>query len=120
MIGKSNGKPQRKSPHVEPIPGEFGCYWVQSSSRLNLRHRVDMLEYGGNGWCGCEHFAARVQPHLDRGEKPSVIWECRHLRAVRHWSAVELWSEIAKRLGANDEERKRKNREGRNRNVEQT
>ena len=53
----------------------------------------------------------RIQPLLDRGEKPALWLECRHLRAARHYSAVELWTEIAKKLGVKDEERKRRNRE---------
>lgn len=101
----------RRFPQVKPITGEFGCYLVQSSSRLRLWHRVDMLENRGNGWCGCEHFGMRIQPLLDRGEKPALWLECRHLQAVRHYSAVELWTEIAKKLGVKDEERKRRNRE---------
>lgn len=107
------GKPAapRRSPQVKPIPGEFGCYRVQSSSRLRLWHRVDMLENKGNGWCGCEHFGMRIQPLLDRGEKPAIGLECRHLRAVRHYSSVELWTAIAEKFGECDDDRKKRNRE---------
>jgi len=62
-----------------------------------MRHRVDLMEYDGNGACGCEDFEFRVRPVLEEGAAPGVTLECRHIHLARHYSAVELWMTFAKR-----------------------
>lgn len=60
---------------VTPIPGESYCYWVQSESRPDVQHRVD-LRYQEHPWskpvasCGCEQIMAK---HLK---------SCKHILAV--------------------------------------
>lgn len=90
-------------PTVEPVDGEFGRYWVQSSSRPGIRHLVDLKGNRGNGWCGCERWAITYQPLLDRGAKPDRLLACRHIRIAREYSAVELWPLIVR-----DEEKRNK------------
>lgn len=103
--GKKSGKQPQRLPHIEPVAGEPGRYYVQSSTRLNMRHLVDMWAYDGNGACGCEDFERRFRPHLEGGAVPSIHLECKHLRAVRHYSAVELWQTIASHRKQADKER---------------
>lgn len=93
-------------PNVEPIAGEPGCFWVQSNSRLGIRHRVDMLAFSGNGACGCERFEFEVGPYLRRGAKPSLNLECRHIRLVRHWSGAGMWVRAAQEMERREKERK--------------
>ena len=45
----------------------------------------------------------RIKPYLEKGAKPSVHMECKHVRAVRHFSAVELWPMIAAKRKRDDE-----------------
>lgn len=98
-MSKTGSKPAAKRPvllpQVEPVEGEPGRFWVQSRSRLNLRHLVDMWEYRGNGACGCEDFERKYRPHLEEGALPSPLLACRHLHAVRAFSAVDFWHRAA-------------------------
>lgn len=71
-------------PRVEPVAGEPGRYLVESS-RPGLELLVDMGEYDGNGWCGCEDFEFRCQPKLERGHNAPDQTRCRHIRAVIGW-----------------------------------
>ena len=57
---------------VEPIPGEVGCFWVQSESRPRMKHRVEIKPPG----CHCEAAIANVHT---RG-KP-----CRHIERLASW-----------------------------------
>lgn len=106
-------------PRIEPVEGERGCYWVQSRSRLNMRHRVDMWEYGGNGACGCEDFAIRFKPHLEKGAKPALVLACRHLKAARELSALEFWPMAVQARDEADRKRKQEQK-GRNQNDHAT
>lgn len=96
---------------VEAIEGEPGCFWVQSRSRLNLRHRVDMLFYGGNGACGCEDFERRFRKHLEAGAEPSRRLACWHIRQVRdHSAAVIFWPQVYRAMADRDANTKLENR----------
>jgi len=59
-----------KSP-VEPIEGEPGCFLVESLSRPELKHRVEVED--GDVICMCERAACH-------NEK-----ECRHVLLVLAW-----------------------------------
>lgn len=58
-----------KPMQVEPIPFEPGRFWVQSSSRLDIRHVVD-LNFEGRIACSCEAYQAKG------------VKRCKHILAV--------------------------------------
>lgn len=89
---------------VTPVHGEMGVYLVESRSRPAIQHRVDVLAYNGNGACGCEHFEIRVRGTLERGAKPAIHLECRHLAVARKVFGVEMAMAYAR---VKKEERKR-------------
>ena len=53
---------------VQPIHGESGCFLVQSASRPEVQHRVEVEKLT----CGCERFQAhpahkgQICPHIER------------------------------------------------------
>ena len=110
MLTATTGKKTAARPQlvtlVEPVEGEFGRYWVQSSSRPNLRHLVDMWCYDGNGECGCENFDFNVRKHLEAGSKPARHLACRHIKLVREYSAIEFWHNLSKSQTAEDKKRR--------------
>lgn len=77
-------------PEVTPLQGEFGVYLVESRSRPGVQHRVDVLAYGGNGACGCEHFEIKFRGTLERGAKPAYRLKCRHLAVAREVYGIEM------------------------------
>lgn len=77
-------------PEVTPLQGEFGVYLVESRSRPGIKHRVDVLAYGGNGACGCEHFEIKFRGTLERGAKPAYRLKCRHLAVAREIYGIEM------------------------------
>jgi len=89
---------------VRPLIGEPLVYLVESRSRGSVMHRVDLSEYGGNGWCGCERFAFACAPHLERGSIPREKYECAHIRAAKRrftfemiWAVAEAQRIVMKR-----------------------
>lgn len=54
---------------VEPIPGERTRFFVQSESRPDVQHVVD-LDYEGTVVCGCEQMQAKKES------------SCKHVAAV--------------------------------------
>jgi hypothetical protein len=44
---------------VYEIPGEPLRFHVQSRTRADLKHLVDLMELNGRGRCSCEHFEYR-------------------------------------------------------------
>jgi len=68
---------------IEPL--EFLAYQVTGQEGV---YRVCLEENDFFGHCSCAHFAYRVQPALNRGERP---WPCKHLVLAR----MTAWSEIA-------------------------
>lgn len=52
---------------------------------------MDLLEYRRNGFCGCKHFATKIEPKWNAGEIPHRKW-CKHIRAVRDYiiNLIEL------------------------------
>lgn len=62
---------------VEPYEPPFR-YWVRSGSKRDVKHLVDLEEFGGNGQCSCEQFRFRLQPRL--AEETA---RCKHILAAR-------------------------------------
>jgi len=74
---------------VEEIPGEPFRYYVQSESRPEIFHMVDLTENDGNGCCTCENFQMVAYPNWKRHGKwipyapgRQGCSECRHIRAA--------------------------------------
>jgi len=81
---------------VAPIPGEPGRYYVQSKSRPNVRHIVDLTELGFNGQCCCEQFEYRCHPAFlaeARGAVHPRKHRCEHIRR-----ALEYHGELCLRV----------------------
>lgn len=64
---------------VEPIPGEHGSFWVQSESRPDVKHVVD-LDHEGKVVCGCEQMQAKN------------LLSCKHVAAVAQYLFKQLES----------------------------
>lgn len=62
---------------------ERARYHVESQSGEEP-YLVDLLEYRRNGFCGCKHFATKIEPKWNAGEIPERRW-CKHIRAVRDY-----------------------------------
>lgn len=60
-------------------------YLVESSSRDDIKHLVELDANGGLGKCSCEHFSIRVQSKIDAGEKWTEEMRCIHIRAARRF-----------------------------------
>lgn len=57
---------------------EVDRYWVRIGR--GGRYLVDLAEYQGNGWCGCESFQYRHQALLE--QSTATVRRCKHLLAV--------------------------------------
>ena len=75
----------------------------EGSSRLYVRgsggieYLVDLDEYDGNGWCGCQDFAMRRMPRLERGIRNVAQCRCKHIRlARRFFKAYEAYTDLEK------------------------
>lgn len=82
---------------VEHIPGEPLRFLVQSRTRRNMKHLVDLEECGFNGACSCENFQMRLLPRL-RAERSAA--HRRHHRCEHIRRAMEFNSEIYTRIVA--------------------
>lgn len=80
---------------VEPITGEPFRFHVQSRTRTEVMHLVDIEENDFHGQCSCESFAFRMQPLLDRGERGDHL-RCSHLNAARMFLLDVLLERIKK------------------------
>lgn len=58
-------------------------FWVDSTSRVGLRHLVDVGAYGGNGECSCEIFTMSMARELKMGRAPGTDTRCKHIRCAR-------------------------------------
>lgn len=57
---------------------------VESLSRPELVHVVDLAAYTGNGACSCEHFQFRLEPALREGlVKRGQATRCGHILVAR-------------------------------------
>ena len=83
---------------VRPVPGEPLRYLVQSRSRREIEHLVDLEECGFNGACSCENFQMRciselrADRRLDRYRRRH---RCQHIRR-----AMEFHAELSARIVA--------------------
>jgi hypothetical protein len=65
---------------VAPVAGEPRRFFVASRTPGIEPYLVDLDEYRGNGWCGCQDFEFRRQPHLERGAKAGHATRCFHVQ----------------------------------------
>jgi hypothetical protein len=87
---RSKPKNGTRVERVTRIDGEPLSFFVQSSTRLNLQHRVELDAYAGNGACGCENFEIKCRGKLENGAKKSAGLRCRHIRAARDFWCDEI------------------------------
>jgi hypothetical protein len=81
---------------VRKVKGEALVFEVESASREDFWHRVELDAYGGNGKCGCENFAFNMEAYLSRGALPSERYECNHIHAAKRFFTFEmLWKVMA-------------------------
>lgn len=66
---------------VRPVPLEFFRPEVRGS--CHDWYQVDLEEYGGNGWCGCEDFEKKRYPIFVENFGPGDASRCKHIRAAR-------------------------------------
>ena len=102
--GKRSSCGSRNVAKVEPLEGETLVFLVQSASRPHIRHRVDLMNYGGNGECGCEYFEVKCRKALESGCKPGPRYQCQHIEQADRvaWQIVkkqihEEWRKNRKR-----------------------
>lgn len=81
---------------VEPIAGEPLRFFVASSSRLNVKHLVDLEECGFNGACGCENFQMKCLPELRRDRRENRARKLRRCQHIRR--AFQFYGEFMARL----------------------
>jgi len=62
-----------------------GSDWVE--------YLVDLDEYDGNGWCGCQHFEFRLAPRLEEGERNHFSLRCKHIV-----DAIAFWQSYVKHI----------------------
>ena len=79
-------------PKVHPIAGEPMRFHVQSKSRRDVRHLVDLAEDNGDGQCGCEQFQMRIAPKRKQG----VINYCDHIVSAYRYFGKQMVKEILK------------------------
>ena len=71
----------RRKATVQPYDG-LQRYLV--CLELDRSYLVDLSEYSGNGFCGCEDFQFRCSPLLREGER-SESTRCKHIRAALYF-----------------------------------
>jgi hypothetical protein len=66
-------------------------YDVDSHSRPEIRHRVEIDAWNGNGECQCEHFQIRLRPMLRAGVIPiGDNLRCHHIKEAREEFTTEF------------------------------
>lgn len=75
---------------IQPIAGEFGCFFVPSKSQPNYPHRVELDSFKFNGECDCERFKFGCAPMLSRGADPADHLRCSHIKAARSYFLDEV------------------------------
>lgn len=87
--------------HVQPIQGEMFRFYVDSKSRPNEPHLVDLESYHWGGQCSCEAFKFKHEPALSRLTPkaiPDDTYRCSHLKAARSYFLDEILPRIAESI----------------------
>lgn len=84
-------------PRVWPIAGELFRMHVESASRPEYPHLVDLESYKWNGQCDdeCPRFKFKCAPHLSRGSLPADGLRCSHIKAGRSFFLDDILPRIA-------------------------
>lgn len=56
---------------------------IQSTTRHDVEHLVELHRNGGIGKCTCEHFTYRLQPKIDQGCRVETATRCHHILVAR-------------------------------------
>lgn len=86
---------------VQPIQGELFRFYVDSVSRPEAPHLVDLENYRWGGQCDCEAFKFRYEKALSQlGPKdfPTDKHRCSHIRAARAYMFDEILPRIAESI----------------------
>lgn len=81
--------------NVQPIEGELFRFYVDSRSRPDAPHLVDLESYKWGGQCDCEAFKFKHEPALSRGADGSDLLRCSHIKAARSYFLDEILPKIA-------------------------
>lgn len=65
-------------------------FLVQSNSRPNVWHRVDLACYSGHGACQCEVFQFSLNKKIKSAPIPTEKHECPHITAARRYLAFAV------------------------------
>ena len=85
---------------VIPVAHEPGRFHVQSRSRSDVLHLVDLME-GPFGTCSCEQFQFRIGPkQLEPGHRVSTASLCWHLKVVLGFIGWEVRLQLRETLRA--------------------
>ena len=82
---------------VRPIVGEPGRFLVQSRSRSDVEHLVDLLE-GTFGVCSCENFTFAREKHVREGRPISTAVFCWHLKMTLAFIGWEVREQLKANL----------------------
>lgn len=74
-------------------------FLVDSHSRGEIQHLVDLSAYELNGECSCEHFTHRLRKHLEKGAEPGDHLRCHHIKDARAHVADALVTQEALKAG---------------------
>lgn len=79
-------------------------YHVDSDSRHETKHLVELDAYQCNSACTCEYFTYRLEPMLKAGAQPSNDTRCKHIIAARDTFLKEMIEVIKERALRNEKE----------------
>ncbi len=82
-------------------------YQVDSHTRGETKHLVEIDAYDGAGKCSCEHFTFRLEPLLKQGNiTPSDATRCHHIVEAREVFTDEVIKLIKQQQETNGTARK--------------
>lgn len=77
-------------------------YKVDSATREDVEHLVEIDAYEGNGRCACEHFTFKLEKLVNvPGFKPSNATRCHHIMEARDEMLDQMIKLIKSRQKAN-------------------